>query len=120
MVDFEIGPNKNPLPDEERRTVVAAAKFGQVFTVHMITLRWDEERGWHDGWVKAFPAPFPAAVGVGLPPRAGDLRRDEGVPPERRHHRPLPAGTQRRPVRRLGRIAVGCRTATAKACICGR
>jgi branched-chain amino acid aminotransferase len=65
IVDFEISPNQNPLPDEERRSVVTTAKFGQVFTDHMITLRWDEERGWHDGRVEAFqPLSLPPSASV--------------------------------------------------------
>ncbi|MEV0211656.1 branched-chain amino acid aminotransferase [Micromonospora sp. ALFpr18c] len=54
MVDFEIRPNRKPMPEAERRAAVDTAAFGQVFTDHMITLRWDEERGWHDGRVEAF------------------------------------------------------------------
>ncbi|MEH1098512.1 branched-chain amino acid aminotransferase [Micromonospora sp. CPCC 205561] len=42
------------------------ATFGRVFTEHMVTLRWNEESGWHDGRVEPL-APLsidPATVGL--------------------------------------------------------
>ncbi|MGH3495518.1 MAG: branched-chain amino acid aminotransferase, partial [Sciscionella sp.] len=56
-IDFEIHPSKTPVPAAERARVLEAPGFGQVFTDHMITLRWTAERGWHDGRLEPY-GPF--------------------------------------------------------------
>jgi branched-chain amino acid aminotransferase len=51
---------------EERSARSADASFGNAFTEHMVTLRWTEEEGWHDGRVEPY-APLtldPATVGL--------------------------------------------------------
>ncbi|HEY1820470.1 MAG TPA: branched-chain amino acid aminotransferase [Trebonia sp.] len=48
-IDFEIHPSQAKVPAAERARILEAPGFGQVFTDHMITLRWTAERGWHDG-----------------------------------------------------------------------
>ncbi|MEV5892531.1 branched-chain amino acid aminotransferase [Nonomuraea fuscirosea] len=63
MLGFEVRPASRPMPDAERSSILKAPVFGQVFTDHMITLRWDDERGWHDGRLEAFR-------NVSLPPSA--------------------------------------------------
>ncbi len=57
MIDFDIRPSGHPVPDAEREAILAAPGFGQVFTDHMITLRWSAERGWHDGRLEPY-GPF--------------------------------------------------------------
>jgi len=57
MIEFEIRPSSSPRPDAERAEVLRAPGFGQVFTDHMITLRWTAERGWHDGRLEPY-GPF--------------------------------------------------------------
>jgi branched-chain amino acid aminotransferase len=57
MIDFDIRPSGHPVPDAEREAVLAAPGFGQVFTDHMITLRWSAGRGWHDGRLEPY-GPF--------------------------------------------------------------
>src|SRR5271154_3598192 len=56
-IDFEIRPSQTRVPAAERERVLAAPGFGQVFTDHMITLRWTAERGWHDGKLEPY-GPF--------------------------------------------------------------
>src|ERR1700753_2799122 len=56
-IQFEIHPSKTLVPAAERARVLAAPGFGQVFTDHMITLRWSAERGWHDGKLEPY-GPF--------------------------------------------------------------
>ena len=56
-IQFEILPSQTRMPDAERVRVLEAPGFGQVFTDHMITLRWTEERGWHDGKLQPY-GPF--------------------------------------------------------------
>jgi branched-chain amino acid aminotransferase len=57
MIDFDIRPSGRPVPGAEREAFLAAPGFGQVFTDHMITLRWSAERGWHDGRLEPY-GPF--------------------------------------------------------------
>src|SRR5580698_8154167 len=57
MIDFDIRPSSHPLPDAEREAALRSPGFGQVFTDHMITLRWSAERGWHDGRLEPY-GPF--------------------------------------------------------------
>jgi branched-chain amino acid aminotransferase len=57
MIDFEVRPSSRPVPAAEREAVLAAPGFGQVFTDHMITLRWSADRGWHDGRLEPY-GPF--------------------------------------------------------------
>ena len=57
MVDFEVCPSARRMPDVERAAALADPGFGRVLTDHMVTLRWTQGRGWHDGRVEAY-APF--------------------------------------------------------------
>ena len=57
MIDFDIRPSGHPVPDAEREAMLRSPGFGQLFTDHMITLRWSAERGWHDGRLEAY-GPF--------------------------------------------------------------
>jgi branched-chain amino acid aminotransferase len=56
-VDFEIHPSEARVPAAERERILQAPGFGQVFTDHMITLRWTADRGWHDGKLEPY-GPF--------------------------------------------------------------
>ncbi|MFF1903592.1 branched-chain amino acid aminotransferase [Kitasatospora sp. NPDC058218] len=64
--------NRTPLPETARATATEIAErcaepaFGQVFTEHMVSLRWSEEFGWHDAQVRPW-GPLvldPATVGL--------------------------------------------------------
>ena len=57
MIDFDIRPSGNPVPDAEREAMLRSPGFGQLFTDHMITLRWSAEQGWHDGRLEPY-GPF--------------------------------------------------------------
>jgi len=57
MVDFAVRPSSRPLPEAEREAILAAPGFGKVFTDHMVTLRWSDQRGWHDGRLEPY-GPF--------------------------------------------------------------
>src|SRR5262245_14436864 len=47
-IDFEIHPYMARVHAAERGRLLAAPWFGQVYTDHMVTLRWSAGRGWHD------------------------------------------------------------------------
>ena len=64
-IQFEIIPSQTRVPDAERARILEAPGFGQVFTDHMITLRWSAERGWHDGKLEPYgPFTFDPATQV--------------------------------------------------------
>jgi branched-chain amino acid aminotransferase len=46
---IELKPSSNPLSDAEREANLVNPGFGRRFTDHMVTIRWTEGRGWHDG-----------------------------------------------------------------------
>jgi branched-chain amino acid aminotransferase len=56
-IQFKINPSKTRVPAADRARILEAPGFGQVFTDHMITLRWTAERGWHDGKLEPY-GPF--------------------------------------------------------------
>jgi branched-chain amino acid aminotransferase len=57
MTDFEIRPSVHPTPDAERDAILREPGFGQVFTDHMITIRWTAGLGWHDARLEPY-GPF--------------------------------------------------------------
>ncbi|MEU6803333.1 branched-chain amino acid aminotransferase [Streptomyces neyagawaensis] len=46
---IELKPSAHPLSDAERDAILANPGFGRHFTDHMVTIKWTEGRGWHDG-----------------------------------------------------------------------
>jgi branched-chain amino acid aminotransferase len=57
MIEFEIRPSDHPVPDAERDEMLRAPGFGQIFTDHMITIRWQAGRGWYDARLEPY-GPF--------------------------------------------------------------
>ncbi|MQA88292.1 MAG: branched-chain amino acid aminotransferase [Streptosporangiales bacterium] len=53
-VRFEIHRSDSPVPADRRAQLVADPGFGQVFTDHMITIRWSAEQGWHDAQLRPY------------------------------------------------------------------
>jgi len=56
-IDFALHPASDPVPAAERERLLADPGFGQVFTDHMVTIRWSLDRGWHDAGVGPY-GPF--------------------------------------------------------------
>jgi branched-chain amino acid aminotransferase len=56
-IPFAIHPSANPVAARSRTELLARPGFGQVFTDHMITVSWSEERGWHDAQLRPY-GPF--------------------------------------------------------------
>lgn len=50
---FAYEPHPSPVAASERDGRLVDPGFGRVFTDHMVTLRWSEGKGWHDGKVHA-------------------------------------------------------------------
>ncbi|WP_037913652.1 branched-chain amino acid aminotransferase [Actinacidiphila yeochonensis] len=46
---IELKPSSHLLPDAEREAILANPGFGRHFTDHMVSIKWTEGRGWHDG-----------------------------------------------------------------------
>jgi branched-chain amino acid aminotransferase len=53
-IPFALHPAASPLPADRRAQLLQDPGFGRVFTDHMITLRWSEDRGWHDGRLEPY------------------------------------------------------------------
>lgn len=53
IIRFDIMPNPTPLSAAERVAAMADPGFGKVFSDHMVTIRWNTEKGWHDAKVEA-------------------------------------------------------------------
>jgi branched-chain amino acid aminotransferase len=65
MIEFDTRPARHPVPAAERENILAAPGFGQVFTDHMVTLRWSAGSGWHDGRLEPYgPFTFEPATAV--------------------------------------------------------
>jgi branched-chain amino acid aminotransferase len=47
-LDIARLPHPAPVPGATRAEAIADPGFGKVFTDHMVTIEWDEGRGWHD------------------------------------------------------------------------
>ena len=53
-ITFDLHASEQPVPPEVRANLLEAPGFGQVFTDHMVSLRWSTDRGWHDGKLEPY------------------------------------------------------------------
>jgi branched-chain amino acid aminotransferase len=53
-ITFDLHPSQRRVPDTVRADLLRSPGFGQVFTDHMISLRWSAGRGWHDGKLEPY------------------------------------------------------------------
>jgi branched-chain amino acid aminotransferase len=53
-LSFEMLASDSPVPAAQRAQVMAEPGFGSVFTDHMTTIRWSEDRGWHDARLEPY------------------------------------------------------------------
>lgn len=44
-------PHPNPITEDVRAAAIADPMFGRVFTDHMVSIRYSEDKGWHDAQV---------------------------------------------------------------------
>ena len=54
---FTYQPHPSPMPSAERDAILVNPGFGKTFTDHMFVMRYDVDRGWHNGTIEA-RAPF--------------------------------------------------------------
>jgi branched-chain amino acid aminotransferase len=50
---FSCRPTSKPVSAEARAALLKDPGFGRVFSDHMVTIRWTQDRGWHDAEVRA-------------------------------------------------------------------
>ena len=101
-IGFDVRVSDSPLPAGERARILAAPAFGEVFTDHMITIRWADGRGWHDARLEPYgPLTLDPATAVlhyaqeifeGLKAYRTAGRVDRGVPPARQCGQVQPVG----------------------------
>jgi branched-chain amino acid aminotransferase len=53
-IEFDIHACDHPVPAAERERIMEVPGFGDVFTDHMVTIRWSADRGWHDGQLRPY------------------------------------------------------------------
>lgn len=53
-IAFDLKPSAHTVSAAEREAVLADPGFGRHFTDHMVTIRWTEGRGWHDGQLSPY------------------------------------------------------------------
>ena len=51
---FDVQLSDHPVSGQRREELVADPGFGQVFTDHMVTIRWSADRGWHDARLQPY------------------------------------------------------------------
>jgi branched-chain amino acid aminotransferase len=52
-IAFSRRPTDRPVAADVRAGLLKNPGFGKVFTHHMVTIRWTQDRGWHDAEVRA-------------------------------------------------------------------
>jgi branched-chain amino acid aminotransferase len=51
---IELAPTSSPRSAQERARLLESPGFGQVFTDHMVSIRYARDRGWHDARLTAY------------------------------------------------------------------
>src|SRR2546430_3607867 len=52
-IAFSRNPTGKPVGADARAELLKDPGFGRVFTDHMVSIRWTQDRGWHDAQVRA-------------------------------------------------------------------
>src|ERR1700754_5210930 len=53
-LDFDVRPTATPVSAPERAALLVDPGFGRVFTDHMVTIRYAEEKGWYDARLEPY------------------------------------------------------------------
>ncbi|CBI76349.1 branched-chain amino acid aminotransferase [Bartonella clarridgeiae 73] len=51
---FKIEKHPSPLSDKKREEILQSPGFGQFFTDHMVIIKWNEDKGWHDAVISQY------------------------------------------------------------------
>ena len=57
MLNYTVTRTEHPTSTEKLAEILQDPGFGKKFTDHMVTIDWNEEKGWHDAQVRPY-APF--------------------------------------------------------------
>ncbi len=64
-LEFTVSPAADRAAPETRKRLLADPGFGRVFTEHMVRIRWNRDRGWHDAELRPYgPLQMDPAVSV--------------------------------------------------------
>jgi branched-chain amino acid aminotransferase len=64
-LEFTVSPAAERAAPETRKRLLADPGFGRVFTEHMVRIRWNRDRGWHDAELRPYgPLQLDPAVSV--------------------------------------------------------
>ncbi|HUJ05504.1 MAG TPA: branched-chain amino acid aminotransferase [Streptosporangiaceae bacterium] len=53
-ISFDLHTSEQRVPEAVRASLLESPGFGQVFTDHMVSLRWSTGQGWHDGKLEPY------------------------------------------------------------------
>jgi branched-chain amino acid aminotransferase len=53
-ITFDLHASERRVPEAVRANLLESPGFGQVFTDHMVSLRWSTDQGWHGGKVEPY------------------------------------------------------------------
>lgn len=53
-LDFDVRPTTTPVSAQERAALLVDPGFGRVFTDHMVTIRYADEKGWYDARLEPY------------------------------------------------------------------
>ncbi|OBI21620.1 branched-chain amino acid aminotransferase [Mycobacterium sp. E2497] len=53
-LEFTVSRSANPTSDADREAILAEPGFGKYFTDHMVSIDYDDERGWHNARVMPY------------------------------------------------------------------
>jgi branched-chain amino acid aminotransferase len=53
-IAFALHPARSPVAAAERERLLADPGFGRIFTDHMVTARWADDRGWYDAQLEPY------------------------------------------------------------------
>lgn len=54
MMEFTLERSSTPRSDEQREEILANPGFGKYYTDHMVSIEYDQDRGWHDAKVMPY------------------------------------------------------------------
>ncbi|PRX95673.1 branched-chain amino acid aminotransferase [Allonocardiopsis opalescens] len=53
-LDFDVRPSDRPRSPDERAALLESPGFGQIFTDHMVTIRYESGKGWYDARLEPY------------------------------------------------------------------